>query len=522
MSKVHLPISKTNGNAGARALMPVDVGASAASANRDGSRTSPGPTILSGLYQLKWNFPARPALHAYLRGAQTVFIVKHPDIVIPDDVANSILHEDGDAPYVRYDVSVNRSLKSAVRLERFRTRHVGARIFVLVYWLVMIWFSRWETDHSRVLWRRGCRLLARRLRTGADAIRKYFYGDASANSVPLNKYILTNALHELPEFSFPAGIHLALTKNCNLKCIMCPYHSDDLRAQHTLPYFEHGERMPESLLARIIEEAGRHRANIAFGQYDEPFIYKGFAGWAARAKRAGCSVAVTTNGTLLDEEDAKILLEAGIDHISFSLDAATAETYRKIRLDDFALPLENLRRLVAIRNAGKFSTQIRACMVLQQHNRHEADAFSILMEEIGVDIVSFYNLTVLDGGVWRIPALNFDVTNDAPGERNVCSQLYNQLAVYPDGQVALCCLTTMYVGYRSDVPYVGNANTNSLRDIWLSEPYLRVRREAFENTFSNSVCRDCTIWHNFQGREFTDEKGRRVYKNAYETFVYLR
>ncbi len=472
--------------------------------------------------QMRSSLESRPRLWSYLRRARSVLLIRHPAIAIPDEIVAALLQERREAPYLRFEVGVNRNLKSSVWVERFRTGTLAARLFVLLYWLTGVWSARWGGGESRALWRRGCRRFALILRKAGQAVRARLYGDESAISITLNKYVLTSALHLVPEFGFPAGLHVALTKNCNLKCIMCPYHAEELRAQHTVPYFEHGERMPETLLERIIEEAGRHRANIAFGQYDEPFIYKGFAKWAARAKAAGCTVAITTNGTLLDEDDAKILLDAGVEHISFSLDAARAETYLKIRLDDFSVPINNLRRLVAMRDAGKHSTQIRACMVLQEHNKHEVEAFSALMESIGVDLVSFYNLMVLDNGVWRIPTLNFDVENDEPGQRSVCSQLYNQLAVYPDGRVALCCLTTMYVGYRTDVPYVGNAKTHSLRDIWLSEPYLQVRREAFENTFSNSVCRDCTIWHNYQGREAIDEKGRRVYKNAYETFVYFR
>jgi radical SAM protein with 4Fe4S-binding SPASM domain len=369
---------------------------------------------------------------------------------------------------------------------------------------------------------RAARFARRKARGLLSAGVQRLFGVAMAGSPRLSKYILSEWLHELDEFRFPAGLHVALTKKCNLRCIMCPYHAEELRAQHTTGYFDEAERMPAALLDKIIEETGRYGGNLGFGEYDEPFIYKGFAGWAAKAKRAGCTVSITTNGTLLPEKDARTLLVAGVEHISFSLDAASHETYSRIRLDDFSIPLENLKRLVRLRNEGGYRTEIRACMVLQEHNRHEKDAFFELMKSIGVDMVSFYNLSILDQGVWKMSVLNFDVDADAPGERNVCSQLYNQMAVYPDGRVALCCLTTMYVGYRTDVPYVGNVKNSSLREIWISPEYNRIRAEAFDRKFSNSVCRDCTIWHNYQGREVVDGNGLKQYKNAYETFVYLR
>jgi len=137
-------------------------------------------------------------------------------------------------------------------------------------------------------------------------------------------------------------------------------------------------------------------------------------------------------------------------------------------------------------------------------------------------MVSFYNLSTYERGIWLNNILDFDIEDDTPEARSVCSQLFNQMAIYPDGKVALCCLTTMYVGYRDDVPYVGNLNENTLYSIWHSAHYKKIREEAFLGKYTNSVCRDCTIWHNYKGKTSINENGHRMYQNAYETIVYLK
>lgn len=380
-----------------------------------------------------------------------------------------------------------------------------------------------ETSTDFTLIRRFRGLISKKNRQIERMLTSMKHAGVSVEAGPkLRTLALVESLEGLRGFEFPPSIHVALTTNCNLKCIMCPYHSEELRKDHTTAYFEHSKRMPGELLDKLIEEAGHHGSHLAFGQYDEPFVYKGFINYAVKAKRMGCGVSITTNGTLLTEEDARRLVTAGVDHISFSLDAATEETYRKIRLDDFNVPLENMKKLVQVRNALKGRTVLRACLVVQDYNRHEQDLFRDRMKEIGLDMVSFYVLSVYKHGMWLNEKLNFDIEVPETKGRYACSQLWSQVAVYPDGNVALCCATTLYVGYRNDVPYVGNIKEKSIQEIWLSSKYQQIREEALCGVFKNSVCRDCQIWHNYQNKVSYDKYGHMVLQNPYETFVHLR
>jgi radical SAM protein with 4Fe4S-binding SPASM domain len=464
-----------------------------------------------------------------VRECDVVVLVNRPGLKLPPSALEALCAVGEGGSSLKFEVEVNPAKRTALRYFRYDCRSgLRRRLRVWASALLLRMVARTGNLFQPArLAATSLRMgVLRRLRRELDRFAERILGRL-LRSKPvvdraLNGWVLTARFDDFREFAFPAALHVALTKNCNLACVMCPYHAEALRAQHTTSYFTRAERLPEALFSRLIEEAGAHRAHLAFGQYDEPFIYKDFARWAVRAKQAGCTVSITTNGTLLDAEAALRLLAANIDHISFSLDAASHDTYRAIRLDDFEVPLRNLRALVDARNRMGSRTALRACMVVQQKNSHEQEAFYDLIKRLGLDMVSFYNLSTYTNGIWINSVLNFGIEEGKPEARSVCSQLYDQMAVYPDGNVALCCLTTMYVGYRSDVPYVGNLWQNSLEEIWHSERYRRIRTEAFQGKFTNSVCRDCTIWHNYQGRYGTTQRGHRMYQNAYETTIYLR
>lgn len=350
-----------------------------------------------------------------------------------------------------------------------------------------------------------------------DSVRPNFVLENPSEK--LRVFVLAHSVKELKEFNFPKYMHIALTNKCNLRCIMCPYHSKILSNQHSNKYFTNLKKMPEILLKKIIDEASQYSCSLSFGQYDEPLLYNNFVDHAAYAKEKGCKISITSNGILMTPQKAEKLISAGVDHISFSLDAASQETYTKIRGADFKIPLVNLRNLVEIRDRKKASTTIRACMVIQEHNRHETELFKNVMSKIGIDMISYYKESILDDGIWRNEIPHVEI-NENTCSRFACSQLWSQVMIYPDGNVSLCCASTMYVAYRENIPYMGNVADLSIADIWVSARYEKTRSNALRGIFTtNSICRDCQIWNNFMNVQTIDSDGNLVQINPYETYV---
>ena len=125
---------------------------------------------------------------------------------------------------------------------------------------------------------------------------------------------------------FPLVIALEPTNYCNLNCIMCSH--DKLTRKKGI--------MNIRLYKKIIDEIAR----------ENPYtrLYLDFCGEAlttkfklfymvSYAKKKGLkNVNINTNGLLIDEEMAEMLLDSGIDYISLDCDGFSKEVYEKIRV----------------------------------------------------------------------------------------------------------------------------------------------------------------------------------------------
>jgi len=103
-------------------------------------------------------------------------------------------------------------------------------------------------------------------------------------------------------------------------------------------------------------------------------------------KSKNAYVKIDSNATLTTEEKANSIINSGIDLISISIDGATKETYEKIRIPaKFEVVIENLKKLVRIRNEKKSKTQIHIAFVCQLSNFHELPLIIKLADQLGVD-----------------------------------------------------------------------------------------------------------------------------------------
>jgi MoaA/NifB/PqqE/SkfB family radical SAM enzyme len=101
-------------------------------------------------------------------------------------------------------------------------------------------------------------------------------------------------------------------------------------------------------------------------------------------------VQFNTNGLLLTESWSRLLVERGLHSLSFSIDAARPETYRRIRHNDLDKVVENIRRLQRIKaEAGSPRPVVELNMTLMRMNIGEAEAFVRLAAELGAGSVVF-------------------------------------------------------------------------------------------------------------------------------------
>jgi molybdenum cofactor biosynthesis enzyme MoaA len=183
----------------------------------------------------------------------------------------------------------------------------------------------------------------------------------------------------------PQWFMIETTSHCNLKCVMCPHghdampsksHLDTSRFSRSFDFFSVADRMQ------------------LFGT-GEPLLSEAF--WQILESidpETRTEVSINSNGTLLNEERIDRLLRSPLSWISISLDAASPETYRRIRGADFDVVVSRVKDLIQARNARRSARPLRIFinMTLMRANIGEFPAFVDLAADIGADGVQVNQL----------------------------------------------------------------------------------------------------------------------------------
>jgi sulfatase maturation enzyme AslB (radical SAM superfamily) len=116
-------------------------------------------------------------------------------------------------------------------------------------------------------------------------------------------------------------VYLEVTTRCNLACRTC------VRNVWGEPLAD----MTDATFGRVLEGMRElpDLREVLFGGYGEPFAHPRFLDYLAAVKGLGVRVTVSTNGTLLDEERARALVDIGADVLSVSVDGGPSGGLRR-------------------------------------------------------------------------------------------------------------------------------------------------------------------------------------------------
>ncbi|MEW5766367.1 MAG: radical SAM protein [bacterium] len=135
-------------------------------------------------------------------------------------------------------------------------------------------------------------------------------------------------------------IEIELTNDCNLNCIICPRTSKMTRETGYMDF---------DLFKKIIDETSA--SSVHFSGLGEPLLHPNVLEMFAYAKDKGLEVGLWTNGLNLDEKFSRDIIEKGLlDYIILGLDAATKETYAKIKgVDLFDKAVYNITKFLELK-----------------------------------------------------------------------------------------------------------------------------------------------------------------------------
>ncbi len=182
--------------------------------------------------------------------------------------------------------------------------------------------------------------------------------------------------------STPQVLGIDMYGVCNVKppCVYCAWDANKkLEGDHV-----HAPFTLETLAewGQLFERAST-LVNCSIG---EPFMMKNFDELLDIFGDRGKALEITTNGQVLTDRNIRKLLGRDI-HLYISLDAATAETYAKLRNNKWDRLIANLRRLIEAKRGRQGQPRIFAVFMPMRVNVHELDAFFELCADLEVDRV---------------------------------------------------------------------------------------------------------------------------------------
>jgi pyruvate-formate lyase-activating enzyme len=234
----------------------------------------------------------------------------------------------------------------------------------------------------------------------AAIVRQY------ANSVLNQREVLAG---QISLTSTPPSLGIDLHGACNVKppCVYCEW--DGSKSME-------GDRADVPFTRDTLKEWGPffdNSVSLINCSIGEPFMMKNLDDLLDVFGRTGKALQMTTNGQILTERNIQKIVGQPID-LYVSLDAATAETYAKLRNTTWERLIGNLRRLVAAKGGRGRRPFIHLVFMPMKVNVHELDAFVRLAADLQVDRLVLRPLNYSDSMAldWDRGGYHFEYNNE--------------------------------------------------------------------------------------------------------------
>jgi MoaA/NifB/PqqE/SkfB family radical SAM enzyme len=321
----------------------------------------------------------------------------------------------------------------------------------------------------------------------------------------------------------PVCIYLETTNRCNLLCTTCPRTYEELEPPADMSW---------ELFTSIVDQIPNLERAVMHG-VGEPMLVKNLPKMVRYLKDRGTYVLFNTNGTVLNDKNGRALIDAGLDELRVSLDAANAKSYLSVRGKDyFNRILKNVR---AFRNLqereGKDRPRVSAWLTGLKETIAELPAFVQVAGDIGVKEVYLQRLVFFEQGavgharpdqalyeslsreesarieeaaeLARARGMTFGASGAAsePGMSlkrgddgspwSMCRRPWTVMYFTANGRALPCCIAPFSQrGY--DNYTLGDASQQTLREIWNGPAYLSFR-EALLSDKPPAACASCGL-----------------------------
>jgi MoaA/NifB/PqqE/SkfB family radical SAM enzyme len=319
----------------------------------------------------------------------------------------------------------------------------------------------------------------------------------------------------------PVCLYLETTNRCNLLCTTCP---------RTFEALEPPGDMSWDLFTRVIDQFPR-LARVVLHGVGEPMMVPALPRMIRYLKDRGTYVLFNTNGTLLSEKKGRQLIDAGLDELRVSLDAADPVAFKLVRgRDMFTRIVRKVRAFRALqRQLAAERPRVSLWLTGLQETVGQLSDFVRLAHDMGVPEVYLQRLVYFPEGqgmarpeqalfagrddaegrmirdaeeladrlgiAFNASGATDPATSLKPGESaqpwSLCRRPWSLMYITAHGRALPCCIAPFSArGY--DGFTLGDATQQTLREIWNGERYQDFRAALLSNE-PPAACAGCGL-----------------------------
>lgn len=306
----------------------------------------------------------------------------------------------------------------------------------------------------------------------------------------------------------PSYVEIEVSTRCNLRCLIC---------EHT--YWKEPSRdMTLEQFKSIINQLPKLKW-IGLTGIGESFMNKDFLAMLKYVKDKNIFVELYDTFYFIDQATGRQLIEMGIDKMFISLDAATKETYEKIRVrSDFYRVTGNLRNFFRMKKEkGKYFPQIAFHFIANKLNIHEIPQYIELVSDIAGGEKTTIQITRMLHCFKEVEDLFMEIPKEIISKAeekakqfgiklvwnadslekkpsiNKCSEWIMPF-IFSSGHVIPCCAGNE-AGHRDfqKETALGNVFEKSFKEIWRGEKYKDLRKKLSKGKVP-LACKDCCLY----------------------------
>jgi radical SAM protein with 4Fe4S-binding SPASM domain len=280
------------------------------------------------------------------------------------------------------------------------------------------------------------------------------------------------------DFEFPNLISIEIASTCDLSCRHCPSHSKEVLGEKRKFGF-----INMDLFDKAMDEIDLHgKRKIYLHKDGEPLLHPKIAEILRRLKlHHEHEIYLTTNAYRLTDSIIKLILEARVDTVNFSIGAVTPEMYRHIRGGDLPQVVANVHDFLETRNNSPWKPHVIVQIIDLQTVKmnDEIKRFRKYWSEYDVEIQIWDELT------WGLKA---DTRKHS--YRYPCFSLWDSFNINSDGIVTACCMDW------NQTLQLGDFKALNISQIWNADRVKSYRRAHMNNNFGEmEICKLCNYWH---------------------------